>query len=216
MAGKCDRNKYRIVWHPKGFPHHSPHSLWQPDAEFTLHLTSPYLHGETAWTRNNSIAGFYLSVSIFQHAERWNEREWRKKKKCVKEITAKQRNVWYRLGLWRWVQSQTCVFVIKQVLISHLRKKNKDFFFPSKTLCFAVVFLLQHHKHSFSPTSKVWPHPFIGSSFWKTVLLIFILLKKKVHEFIRATGGRVCSWICLQSNPKSVTKSAIDKQLETF
>lgn len=61
----------------------SRHTLWQPDAEFTLHLTGPYLHGETAWIRNNSIAPFppLCFHSPHQNVERWNEREWRKKGK---------------------------------------------------------------------------------------------------------------------------------------
>lgn len=132
MAGKCDRNEYRIVWHPKGFPGLSPRSLWQPDAKFTLHLTSPYFHGEIAWIRNSSIGGFRLSVFIFPT---------RKKKTKWKGMEKEEEIVWKTLQASKemfdidldcegGVQSQMCAFVIKQVWIFHLRQKAR-FFFPS-------------------------------------------------------------------------------------
>lgn len=81
------------------------------------------------------------STSLFsfsQHTERCNEREWGKKRKlCVR--TAKQRNVWYRLGLWRWsTEPNVCVCDKTGVNLSS-KAESKDFF-PQQTLCFTVVF----------------------------------------------------------------------------
>lgn len=145
MAGKWEGKEYRIVWHPKGFPHLSPHSVLQPDAEFNLHLTSPDLNGETAWIRSNSITGFHLSVFIFPT---WGKDGMKEEKIVWKKLQPSKEMFDINLDWEDGVRSQMCVFVIKQVWIFHLRQKA---FFPWQTLWFTVVFLLQHHRHPVLP-----------------------------------------------------------------
>lgn len=199
MAGKCDRNKYRIVWHPKGIPHLSPHSLWEPDVEFTLHLTSLYLHGESAWIRNNSIAGFHLSVFIFPTCRKMEWKGMEKEEKIVwKKLQPSKEMFDIDLDCEGGIQSQMCVFVIKQVWIFHLRQKARIFFFPGKTLCFTVVFLLKHHKHPFSPSSQLWPHPFIGSSFLEDRPFDFYSFEKE-HAWVHSRNGREGLFVDLPS-----------------
>lgn len=115
-----------------------------------------------------------------------------RRENCVKEQPTKEMFD-IDLNCEGGVQSQMCVFVIKQVWIFHLRQKAR-IFSPSRHYVLLLFFLLQHHKHQFSPTSKLWPHPFIGSSFWKTVLLIFILLKKNVMSSFEEREGVVCGF----------------------
>lgn len=80
------------------------------------------------------------STSLFsfsQHTERCHEREWGKKRKLC-ERTAKQRNVWYRLGLWRWsTEPNVCVCDKTGVNLSS-EGESKDFFPPAEIMfyCF--------------------------------------------------------------------------------
>lgn len=118
---------------------------------------------------------------------------------CVKEVTAKQRNVWYRLGLWRWsTEPNVCVCDKTGVNLSSEAESKDFFFFPGKTLCFTVVFLLEHYKHPFSPSSKLWPHPFIGSSFLEDRPFDFYSFEKE-HAWVHSRNGREGLFVDLPS-----------------
>lgn len=136
--------------------------------------------------------------------ERWNER----RENCMKEITGKQRNVWYKLGLRRWsLQPNVCV--IKQVWILHLRQKT--FFFPGRRYGLLLF-------SGYSTTDTQFSHlyamtsPFHKVTFLKGLLLSFILLKENMPKFIHATWRRICLWNALSQIPRF----CLNKQLESL
>lgn len=136
---------------------------------------------------------------------------WERSENYVKEITAKQRNVWYRLGLWRWsTQPNVCVCDKTGVNLSSEAESKYDFFLLANM--FYCCFPARAPQPSISPTSIVCPHPFIRSSFWKTILLIWILLKENVHTFIQATARRVCLWNALSQ----ILRFCLNKQSNIF
>lgn len=150
------------------------------------------LNRETTWIRGTSITGFHLSVFIYPTCGKMEWKGAEKEAKIMwKKLQPSKEMFDIDLDCEDGVHSQMCAFVIKQVWIFHLRQKARIIFFFLQT-CFTVVFPARAPQPSISPTSMVWPHPFIRSSFWKTLLLIWILLKENMHTFIQATARRVC------------------------
>lgn len=128
---------YGLCGIPRVF-HISRHTLCNSQMQNSLY-TGPVLiyMGRLHEQRTIQLPDSTSLFSFSQHTERCNEREWGKKRKLC-ERTAKQWNVWYRLGLWRWsTEPNVCMFVIKQVWIFHLREKARIFFLQ-QTLCFTV------------------------------------------------------------------------------
>lgn len=146
MAGKWEGKEYRIVWHPKGFPHLSPHSGVAARCGIHFTLDQSWFKREDCMNKeqfNHRIPP--LCFHFPNMGERWNER----RENSMKKLQPSKEMFDINLDWEGGVRSQMCVFVIKQVWIFHLRQKA--FFVSWQTLWFTVVFLLHHHRHPVLP-----------------------------------------------------------------
>lgn len=162
----------------------SRHTLWQPDAEFSLHLTGPYLHGETAWIRNNSIAPF--PPLCFHSPPKCRKMKWKGMEKegkiMWKNLQPSKEMFDIDIGLWRWsTEPNVCVCDKTGVNLSS-DAESKDFS-PSIDIMFYCCF-----PATASQTSIFSHLEAMTSSFHQAFFL-------ENHPF--GTGGRVCLWICL-------------------
>lgn len=169
------------------------------------------LNRETAWIRGTSITGFHLSVFIYPTCGKMEWKGAEKEPKIMwKKLQPSKEMFDIDLDCEGGVHSQMCVFVIKQVNLSS-EAESKDYFFLLADM-FYCCFPARAPQPSISPTSMVWPHPLIKSSFWKTILLIWILPKENVHTFIQATARRVCLWNALSQ----ILRFCLNKQSDSF
>lgn len=134
------------MWYPNGISHLRASPLWRPSAEFSLHLTAPYLHRKAAWIKNNSITGFHLCFH-FPRMQKENERKGGRKWK--KEIMWKK--LQHRAGMFDihldsegGVQSQVCVYVCDGmgVTLSSEGKHRRNVW--SSIVIILLCFLLFH------------------------------------------------------------------------
>lgn len=169
-------------------------------ARCRIHFTldrSLFTWGE-CMIRNNSITGFHLSVFIFPTCRKMEWKGMEKEEKIVwKKLQPSKEMFDIDLDCEGGVQSQMCVFVIKQVWIFHLRQKARIFFFfPRQDIMFYCCFPARASQTSIfsqlqAMTSSFHRVIFFGRpSFW----FLFFWKRTCMSSFEKWEGGFVCGF----------------------
>lgn len=149
MAGKYDWKSVGLCGIPMGF-HISIQALCDHQLQNLVHSWRVVIYSMNEEQFNHRIPPLF---SFSQHAERWNERKQTEQKIMWSKLQQSRGMFDIVLDCDGRVQSQMCVFVIKQVQVFHLREHTGEWAdHPVQSLCCTLLFImLQNHKHQFLP-----------------------------------------------------------------